>query len=79
MPGALLLIGDDPRELEVEFAALPGARVFPRRGSDQRVRGANEVAVHDQDAGLDAVVECGCVCERRELAPAKVAVQRDCE
>ena len=80
MPGALLLVGDDPRELEVEFAALPGARVFPRRGSDQRVRGANEVAVDDEDAGLDA--------RRRvrvrlrapsSFAPAEVAVQRDCE
>ena len=72
---AQLTVADDPGELEVELPAFAQARVLSRGGGDQRMRGSDPAVLHDEDAGVDGVVQRLRLLELCKLGRAQVAAE----
>ena len=54
---AQLVVGGDAGKLDVERVPLAGGRALRGRGGEQGVRCAHVVPVHDEQPGLDGVVD----------------------
>ena len=79
MLGAQLRVGDGAGERLVQRAPLRRARALARGGAEQRMRGANVLAVDAQQPGVDRRLDAVRARGGHQLADLDVAAQRDGE
>ncbi len=75
MECAQLLVCDHCRELAMELAPLRAARPLPRGRGQERVRRPHAVAVQEDDAGVDRLLDRVRLRDPRELMHPQVGLQ----